>query len=362
MSRLKIFITGIGLLSSLVGNAQQKDIAATAFFKRTTGWIASDGGLTVALSDGRTLWLMGDSHINDYDTATGTIPCLFQVRNAALLQPAGDWDPGHTKTLIGTGPGIKSFFKRTADNNYWFWPGAGIQLKDTIYVYCGELKKTGPGTFGFAGTGKDMWAKMKFPEMVVTGYASLQDFKDINFGVGFIKDEHNGYVYAYGQRGIPQTIENNIYVARFPAARPNEPWECWDGATWNKDMGRAAPIGKAFVTPHVSKVKNKYLLLSSALSVACDQGKEIYASTSDHPAGPFTERRLIYTIDDTLQGHYPFFYTVVAHPQFINRNGLLITYCINGYAPCMEACPNGRADPDHYRPKGIRIPLKRIDL
>jgi len=117
-----LFLISTGFLSTLFleARAQQvavtKDSAVTKFFQRTTGWIASDGGLSVNLSDGRTLWLMGDSHIDDYDTATGTIPCLFQVRNAALLQPAGDWNSATTKTLIGTGPGIKSLFKRTTDN------------------------------------------------------------------------------------------------------------------------------------------------------------------------------------------------------------------------------------------------------
>lgn len=61
-----------------------KDSLATQFFRRTTGWIASDGALSVGLNDGRTLWLMGDSHIDDYDTVTSSIPCLFQVRNAAF--------------------------------------------------------------------------------------------------------------------------------------------------------------------------------------------------------------------------------------------------------------------------------------
>jgi len=206
-----------------------------------------------------------------------------------------------------------------------------------------------------------MWAKMKFPEMKVVNYSALPDFNGITFGLGFIKDERSGYVYGYGQKNIPQTIENNVYVARFPINNPNTLWECWDGAAWSRDMSKAAAIGQAAVTPHVSKVNNKYLLLSSALSVACDQGKEIFASVSDKITGPFSARKTIYTIDDTLQGHTPFFYTVVAHPQFNNKKGLLITYCINGYAPCLEACPGGRAQPDYYRPKGIRVPLKMIE-
>ncbi len=41
----------------------------------------------------------GDSHINDFDTASGTMPCLFQVRNAALLQQSDG-----TNTLFSSNP------------------------------------------------------------------------------------------------------------------------------------------------------------------------------------------------------------------------------------------------------------------
>src|ERR1700726_461587 len=67
------------------------DPAFTEFFRRTNGWTAGDGALSIPLSDGRVLWLFGDSHVDDLDPATQTIPCLFQVRNAALLQDTNDF-------------------------------------------------------------------------------------------------------------------------------------------------------------------------------------------------------------------------------------------------------------------------------
>lgn len=343
-----------------------KDQAATDFFKRSSGWIASDGGLTVHLSDNRTLWLMGDSHIDDYDPKTNTIPCLFQVRNAALLQPARSWDWKQTKTLIGSGPGIKSLFKHTQDNNYWFWPGAGVQIKDTVYVYNSELSRTGPGTMGFAGTGKDMWAKMKFPEMEVVGYSVLPDFDNINFGCGFVRDDKSGYVYAFGGKLDPAIVGSNVYVARFPQADAGAPWEFWNGSDWVADVKQVKSVATAAISPNVVRVKNKYVILSTALSVACDQGKDIFASVGDSPIGPFTNAESIYTNDDTLQGHYPFFYTVVGHPQFVNKkNELLVTYCINGYAPCLDPCDGkmgNRIDPNHYRLKAIRVPLELLGI
>src|SRR6185503_1311566 len=118
----------------------KKDPIATNFFRRTSGWVSSDGGYTIPLSNGSSLWLMGDSHIDDYDTVTATVNCLFQVRNAALLQPKGDWDWHHTRTLTGNGPGIKSYLKNNPDDHFFTWPSGGIQLKDTVYIYCNSMK------------------------------------------------------------------------------------------------------------------------------------------------------------------------------------------------------------------------------
>jgi len=339
-----------------------KDTTVTNFFKRTKGWIASDGGLTIQLANGDNLWLMGDSHIDDYDVSSATVPCLFQVRNAALLQPKNNWDWHATKTLTGTSSGIKSYLKNNDDDKYFMWPGTGIQLKDTIYIYCGSLKNDGSGAFGFAAAGNDLMAKIIYPSMHVAGFDTLQDFKGINFGVGLIENPKDGFVYVYGQK--LNYLTNSLYIARFPAASPNHLWQFWDGRQWQNDIDKISAIAKqegVSGTFHVSKVKDKLLLVSSALSINCDSGKDIYTSFSQNLTGPFTERKTIYTIDDTLKGHYPFFYTTVAHPQFINnKNELLITYSINGYGDCVETCINGRMNPDYYRVKAIRVPLALI--
>lgn len=275
-----------------------KDTTVTHFFRRTSGWIASDGAITIPLSDGRTLWLMGDSHIDDYDPATSTVNCLFQVRNAALVQPHRDWHPDHTTTLTGTGPGIKSFLKNNPDDQFFIWPGAGIQLRDTIYIYCANMKnaKSDLEGFGFAHAGNDCWAKVKFPELTVTGYAPLQNFDEIGFGIGFIHERN--WVYVYGQK--LKGLTNELFIGRFSAAHPENAWQFWNGAEWSDNIKDIKPIAAqtgVSGTFQVSRVGKRMLLVSSALSMGCDQGKEIYSSVSDHLTGPFTEKQRVYTID-----------------------------------------------------------------
>ena len=87
----------------------------------------------------------------------------------------------------------------------------------------------------------------------------------------------------------------------------------------------------------------------------------MYAAVADEFTGPFTGKKLLYAIDDRLEGHSPFFYAAIAHPEYINdRDELLITYAINGYGTCVPDCVSGRMDPDLYRLKGIRVPCKLL--
>jgi hypothetical protein len=304
------------------------------------------------------LWLFGDSHVDDYDSATGTMACLFQTRNAALLQDKNDLP--HPRTLVGKGPGFRSWFKNSDDDNSWLWPLCGFQNGDTVLVYLVALHKTGQGgMWDFGSIGHDYWAKIKFPEMEPITYSPLPGFNGIMFGYGFVKD--GAFTYAFG--GKQEGMASNVYVARFKPESAESDWSFWDGSQWSPNVTNAAVIGRGASTSiHVCKVKERFLLSTSAFSMGCDQGRDIYVSTSSQPTGPFSPLKKIFTIDDTYQGHYPFFYFPVAHPEFINkRNELLMVYSINGYEPKVSACIKGKAIPDHYRPRAIRVPLKLID-
>jgi hypothetical protein len=310
------------------------------------------------ISDGRTLWLFGDSHINTFDPETQTVPCLFQSRNAAIVQQKGRFDGA--VTLVGPGPGFRSWLRREPVNDPWFWPLWGYEYRTNLFLYLGELRQKGTGTFGFERTGHDYFARVSLPDLTVTEYLPLPDFGKHQFGTGFIH-EKDGYTYTYGTEG--SKAGNELRVARFRREQPLTSWRFWDGKAWSTNIQESKPIMTNWIfSTSVYKIKNKYVWIGSALSVKCDMGREIYVATADRPTGPFSKPKAIYSIDDALDGHYPFFYFPLAHPEFINRqNELLITYSINGYDPCVATCVNNRLNPDHYRPRAIRVPLKLID-
>jgi hypothetical protein len=322
-----------------------------SFFHREKGMIAADGGYTIPLSNGKVMWLFGDTYRDDYDSVSKLVPCLFGANNSVLVQPKGDWDWHHTATLPGS-DGLQSYFKPHPGD--FIWPMTGFEHKDTVYILCLNMHRTGTKQYDIKNTG-DTWAKIYVPTMKVVAYSHLQNFNDIAFSQGFIKQ--GGYMYNYGLKS------NKIYIARFPESDPNAPWSFWDGKDWVKDITKIAPIADApGFSVYFCKVKNKYIYLSTEFSLTCDAGKDIYASVSSSITGPFSARKVIYTIPNDKQGHRPFFYGPLAHPEYINsKDELLVDYSINGYEPCIPSCVNGRYDPNNYRPRFIWVPLKLID-
>ncbi len=335
-----------------------KDLTFTEFFRRTNGWVSGDGAVSVPLSDGRVLWLFGDSHLDDYDPTTKTTACLFQCRNAGLLQ-SNRTDLKRARTLQTTKPVFRSWFKNSTNEDLWFWPMCGFQKKDVVYIYLCAMKKTGEGMWGFASAGADCWGKVAFPSMEIVDYIPLPHFDGVQMGQGFV--EEDGWIYAFGSRA--HGIASDVIVARFKPDEPTGSWGFWDGTNWNGTCTNAALIGRANVGVHVCRVRGSYVLTSGAFSMACDQGHEVFMATSDKPNGPFSKLKKVWTVDDTYKGHYPFYYIPQAHPEFINgRDEILVTYSINGYEPAVATCVDGRAIPDHYRPKAIRVPLKMIGI
>ena len=333
-----------------------KDTAFTDYFKRTSGWVAGDGGFSIAFNNGNSLWVWGDSHIGNYDPATKTVPCLFQVRNAGLVM--GISNPPNQTTLISTASPA-SYFYYGNDNSYWFWPGAGYQNGNTAYVFLSRIRATDAGGLGFTGVDANYVAKIKVGDMSVAGYSILPSKNGIVFNNAIIKD--GSYNYIYGTKG--NGFGNDVFVARFPSVNVYAAWEYYGTGGWGKNLAFIQKVHSEFTSSfNICKIKNKYVLITTEFSVGCDQGKNIFSYTSDQPYGPFINKKTIWTVDDTLQGHYPFFYFANTHPEYDNgKDELLITYCINSYGTCVNTCVGNRKNPDYYRPKAIRVPYKVID-
>lgn len=327
-----------------------QDQAATNFFRRTSGITATDGALSFPLSDGRVFWSSGDSHYNDY--ANGNVNCLFNRRSVSWVQPSTtNWDWTQVTTL----PGSTTSGLYIAPGSTFSWPASGFQVGTTAYIY---LLPNGSSSQAYL-------ARVNTTNLTVAGYTQLTNLSGTSFGNGFVK-ETDGFIYAFGYRPIPPyNIGADLLVARFPQSNPTAAWTFWNGSTWVNNATQAISIAQlASNSFGVCKINNKYVITCSQFSLACDNGSEIYAysSISSSPTSFYNPKKVIYRIPDRLDGHIPFFYLAMPHPEFNVNNELLVVYSVNGYNPCVTTCINGKMNPDvTYRPRAIRVPFKIID-
>ena len=118
-------------------------------FRQTSGVTAGTGTSSLALNDGRILWLYGSAHVNDYDVTSSKISCTANVHNAGVIQtPSGGMQTLNT--------GAQDFIPSN-EANTWFIPLHAYQFFDTVFVFS---KKQ--GLYPIYGT---YVAKFHFPDM-----------------------------------------------------------------------------------------------------------------------------------------------------------------------------------------------------
>jgi hypothetical protein len=351
-----------------------RDDAVVGFFQRVKGSDAFDEGGSIPLNyscnKGKVVWLTGDTFYDQVDNK-GEFACnlIFPYHNSALIQPADhSWDPAKTVNLISNdGPQI---FHDNQPKNL-LWPGAGIEIRNHIYVHnievvTGTLNTINQYLYDITETSTN-----QIPHVKQLDVPNMSGQTAIIYAIGMVKPG-DGYVYAYGMGG---PFDIYIYVARFPIDNPTK-WTFWNGKHWAEKpiQNRAAILAKCPVNNNtVGYVNGKYVLITMDFGFTCDvPGRNIYASTSLSPTGPFTEKKLVYTLPDYKQGHAPDYYNPTIHPEFDNgHNELLVNYCINFYnknnaanETCLTPCsnPDGSEDPNDYRIKGVRIPYSMIGI
>ncbi len=328
-----------------------KDEIFSNIFKKNTGWIAADGAWSIALDNGKSLWSFGDSYIDNYDVSSNTVPCLFQVRNSALT--IDNVNPQNQTLFLGTLI-PKSFYKNSNDSKVWLWGGNGYQEKDTVYVFLSEFSQKGAGVFDI-GFNKNIIVKLNPTSMKIYTYQNLINTMGIDFSFGVIKEDQ--YVYIYGSKRV-NAFSNELYLARYQGLVPKN-WQYFDGSNWVIDISKIKAIDNRIENYSIQKIDKNYVKVFSDLSTKCNEGKKIYFQTSIKPEGPFSNKKELWQIDDLDQGNSPVFYQAHLHPQMTNsKSEVLLTYCINGYSPCVASCKNNRFNPEFYRPRGIRVPIE----
>ncbi len=350
----------VGKKSMLSTNAWV-DQTVTNFFKRTTGSVAFDQGNSIPLSDGRVLWVTQDAYYQG-SLSGNYLYCNHTISytNSIIIQPTKtNWSsnaPMMTRT--GTVHNIGNMIP-VQPGNTWTWPGAGVEIGNHVYIYAAEgngLNPTNQALYKLTKSSGTAWntAPVRLTPNNMSGQVEAL------YSAGMVK-ESDGYVYCFGQKGTNFGYNSDIFVARFHESNPSA-WTYWDGFVWNTNRCTCA-ITTSLAANSVAKVNGKYVLCTITSGFNCDGNGGVYTSFSSSPTGPWSPRKLVYTINETFKGDRIRYYTPIIHPES-TAGGLLITYSVN-FGACQQVECTGTGatrDPNYYRPRAITVPLSEIGI
>lgn len=348
MQDKRIIILRIVVIISLISTvyvAHSQDDRTDTFWqqvynKKCCGWTGGDGVYSIPLSDGRSIFIFGDTYLGEVkedNSRDNTVPV---IKNSLVI-----YNDGEIETLYDqTGNKPKPFFKTARPDSTWFWPGHGFELNGVIYFFLSEFHMSGSGMFGFEWIGTSIAHidagnfRKSMPSITKWEHKT-----DIHFGnATLINEDH---LYVFGVRAF------QVYVARTTLGAFD--WEYLSNGSWVTDGTKSTSLDGVYCSEQFSvfMIQGRFVILTQGAML----GAEIYSYTSSELTGGWSKPKEIYKTREPALDSTLITYNALAHPQFIANDELLISYCVNS-----TDFPSIYRDVNRYRPRFIRIPLHLI--
>lgn len=293
-----------------------------------SGVTAGDGMYSIALPDGRSIFLMGDSYIGAVTNGKRSTSD-HMYRNTYNI-----YDNGKTTALYAVNGGTTSAAVPpgvTNEGQKWYWPGHGYVVDDTLYIFQTLMYQGAEGAWGFMYETTHI-LEYSLPELTLKKDTRIPFYgaDNIHYGMAALNDGDYQYIYAQVD------VENDwdpiatVLVARTTVDKMYSEWEYYNGSGWSTNPADAAELagltGVAVSSQfNVFKLRDKYVLFTSAKNW---NSRQVYTFISDTPYGPWRNKKLIYELPALPQNNW-YSYNAMAHPQF-EKNGMILgSYCVN---------------------------------
>lgn len=296
-------------------------------------WKQSDVGASAVLSDGRVLWVWGDTvrergtdpRMIDNSILVSSGTCISQLLTDDIAQVLPR-DPGE---LSSWPLSVLRMDPR---------PGDAADVTDVVVVFASRVQPA-EGQFAFLERGTTAAVYTVggdgVPRLSEARYLTPDDPNPgaIHWGAGSTVD--GDQVYVYGTRDTREfsVFGKELFVARLPVGdvTNGEALQYWDGAEWQADPGRAAPIMDAVTGPaerlSVDVVDGRWMIFSKFGGDLADTAATWLA---DSPTGPFTATEVLdapfETPDETTEDPEDkiISYMPLAHPEIPTDPGTMI--------------------------------------
>ncbi|WP_409332996.1 hypothetical protein [Trujillonella humicola] len=301
-------------------------------------WQSADLGASAMLSDGRVVWLWGDTI-----RAEEVMPELPRMVDNSMFVTSGTCIS--QVTTESRGPILPR-----DPNQLTIWPmsvlrldprpGDAADVTDVVVVFCSRVQR-GDRMWDFVVRGTTVAVYTVggdgVPQLAEAAQLTpdTPDLSSIHWGAGSVLD--GDWIYLYGTRhtGEAYTYGHELFVSRIPTDRfmDGSAIEYWDGADWQAEPSRSAPVLGA--VEGVSQTLSVDLVdgLWVAYSKLGGDIEDVAALwVSDRPVGPFTVQPVLDSPggmppagqdpDDEEVGYLQ--YTPLAHPDLPTEPGQML--------------------------------------
>jgi len=309
-----------------------------------TTWTGGDGTESVALPDGRELWLFDDSLLGKVVGGQRNFAKSPFLHNSLVVEQDGQLSTTYYTKPTRPATGYININKRRPFY-YAFWPDAAVVDGNILQVLGDEQRfyRNGSHT-GIAG---NYLATLSLPSLQRIGITELGSDTGAAGSVGSTLSD-GGYTYIYVEDNT-----GNVYAARVAGTDVASQWSFYDGSGWAPGISGAVAIEHLGMINHfsVSPVGGDYLFVARSTP----QSNEIVGALGCSPVGPFGPTQDIYAAPEPSA--YPAAYGVTtygahAHPELsTSPNTLVVSYDVN------FASLHGLKNPDAsvYRPRFIDV-------
>lgn len=345
-----------------------KDKLYNNLFTRELGWNGGDGVFTVALPGGHVFWTFNDSFYGIADAKTRARGACSFPRNTIMLQEASsDGMPlptedglmwlarfnqvskpnanGYYKAYTHLDhPNAKNFNDDGIAQDYLYWSGDGTVGSDGKLHFLWNGVDTSTGGMVAMGTAHAIYSLEGNPgeESYLKLESVNHDFMSHNpysYGSTLWEDE-DGHIYLYSSAGNGSWLGNDPIVARTIGSNLGGAWEYYvpDNTgkfVWQSEYPTEAQVKKSgiapgqgsFTLPWVFKKGDNYYMCAQTFPF----GHEMAIMTSEHPWGPFKNKKVLIKFPNPLDElqHDPYgskyqnLYMLNLHPA-LSRNGEIV--------------------------------------
>jgi hypothetical protein len=327
----------LGCIAS--GPAGRAFVEAERLFHQDPRWLGADGALSVRLSEGRILWLFGDTFVATSNALVRSESKL--VRNTVAIQTGNDPRTASVSFMWRqeADGSPASFFPEHGDRFYW--PGHGIRFdQGPLVIFLYALVATPDKGLGFECVGYAIAVIDNPDEPLQAWKPRVVDAKGDGFdaipATAVVRD--NGYVIAIA---IRQQGTHAGALVRYPVASlaqgdvTTAEWWAGNALGWvpTSLLGKDGPVfvlddAGAECSLHWDTRTKSFIHVASYGFGATTIGLR----TAQVLTGPWSSPVVVYRPPES-DGPRPFVYAAKAHPEFAGPHpaDLVVTYATNSF-------------------------------